>query len=136
MPAPIETVEPEAAATSAFEDQLPLTGQFVAQWADTAGSVEITRHRDGTVWATLADFSTGASPNLRLYLNEGKLVKNGDGAWATDSGTNYEIAPVQASGSSQEIQIPGSQYMTEIRSVTILDYTSPDFMNFGSAPLT
>lgn len=99
------------------------------------GSVEIARHSDGTVKATFTDFSTGTSPNLRLDLNEGDLVTHAEGAWTTEVGLTYEIAPVIPSASPQEVEIPGSNFMNEIHSVTIVDYTSPDYLNFGSAPL-
>jgi len=120
---------------SGFERQLPLEGRFVSQWTETVGSVEIARRSDGSVWATLTDFSTGASPNLRFYLNEGGLVKNADGAWTTDGGLSSDIASVSASASPQEIEIRGSRQMDEIHSVTIFDYTGPDYLHFGSAPL-
>ncbi|TFC39088.1 DM13 domain-containing protein [Cryobacterium sp. TMT2-14] len=130
-----ETSQNNSAGMSGFERQLPLAGQFVTQWTETVGSVEIERRSDGTVWATLSDFSTGASPNLRLYLNEGELVKNTDSAWTTDGGLSYDISTVRASASTQEIEIRGSQHMDEIHSVTIFDYTGPDYLHFGSAPL-
>ena len=125
----------DSAGMSGFERQLPLSEHFVSQGTETVGSVEIARRSDGTVWATLTDFSTGASPNLKLYLNEGELVKNADGAWTTDGGESQDIAPVSAPASKQEIEIRGSQRMDEIHSVTIVDYTGPDFLHFGSAPL-
>ena len=49
---------------------------------------------------------------------------------------SYEIAPLPASAGVQEIEIPGSGFMSAIYSVTIVDYTAPDFMHFGSAPLS
>ena len=132
---PAEANQNDPPQMSAFEQQLPLTGQFVTQSTETVGSVEIARDSEGTIKATFTDFSTGTSPNLRLYLNEGGLVTNADGAWTTDAGLSYEIAPVMASASPQEVEIPGSNFMNEIHSVTVVDYTSPDFLHFGSAPL-
>ncbi len=118
---------------SEFEQQLPLAGQFVTQGTETAGSVRIERRDDGAVWATLTDFRTGAAPDLRLYLNEGSLVKNPENAWTTEAGLAYEIASVSNSISTQEFEVRGSRMMTEIHSVTIADYSTS--VSFGSAAL-
>ena len=126
----------DAAGVGEFELQLPLYGQFVSQAMETAGSVEIELRSDGTVWATLTNFSTGTSPNLRLHLNEGPLVKNSEGAWTVDAGLNYEISGgVSASATTQEFEIVSSRQMTEINSVTIFDYSAPGYLSFGSAAL-
>lgn len=130
-----EASQNDSLGMSRFERQLPLAGHFVAQGTETVGSVEIARRSDGSVWATLTDFSTGVSPNLKLYLNEGELVKNADGAWTTDGGLSQDIAPVRASDSTQEFEIRGSQRMGEIHSVTIVDYTGPEYQHLGSAAL-
>ncbi|WP_441790466.1 DM13 domain-containing protein [Leifsonia sp. YAF41] len=135
MPSTTDADTGAPADLSAFEQQLPLHGEFVSQRTETAGEVEIARRSDGTVWATLTNFSTGSSPNLRLYLNEGALVKNADGAWSAESGAGYDIAANIGPSGSQQFEIPGSYGMPEIHSVTVFDFTAPDFYHFGSAPL-
>ncbi|WP_166878044.1 DM13 domain-containing protein [Salinibacterium sp. ZJ450] len=138
MATPSEAATQEAAAgLSEFEQQLPITGQFVNQWTETVGSVEIARRDNGTVWVTLTDFRTGSAPDLRLYLNEGALIKNSDDAWTTDVGARYELAgSVSENASVQEFEVPGAHTMDEIHSVTVRHYAAPDFPAFGSAPLS
>ncbi|WP_167040520.1 hypothetical protein [Salinibacterium sp. ZJ454] len=135
-PAEVAT-QKAAAGLSEFEQQLPLTGQFVSQWTETVGSVEIARRDDGSVWVTLTDFRTGAAPDLRLYLNEGALIKNADDAWTTDVGVSYQLAGgVSESAIVQEFEVPGSHTMNQIHSVTVMYYSGSDgFPAFGSAPL-
>ena len=126
----------ELATPAGFEQQLPLVGEFVSQGTETVGDVEIVRHDDGTVWAHLSDFSTGSGGDLRLYLNEGALVKNSEGFWTVDVGTGYEMAGQLAASGTQEIEINGSQSMSQIQSVSVRDYTGPDYPILGSAALS
>jgi hypothetical protein len=126
--------DPEAGSTE-FAQQLPLSGTFVSQWTETVGTVDIVRRADGTVWLTLTDFSTGTSPDLRLYLNEGAVLKNSDGMWTTDVGLNYEMDETVASDGTQEFEVTGAKYLTPIHSVSVMDYSAPDFNTYGSAPL-
>lgn len=80
---------------------------------------------------TLTNFRTGSSPDLRLYLNEGALVKNTDDAWTTDGGDHYEVAFVESAG-TQEFEIRDTGLMPENHSVTVAEYPGLDF---GSAAL-
>jgi hypothetical protein len=126
---------PDEGGLSEFEQQLPLSGTFVSQWTETVGTVDIAQREDGTVWVTLTDFSTGAAPDLRLYLNEGVLLKNSDDTWTTDGGLNYEMDEAVASVGTQEFEVEGADHLAPIHSVTVSDYSPPDFHNHGSAPL-
>jgi hypothetical protein len=135
-PTTADETHDDAVELSEFERQLPLSGQFVSQSAETSGSVEIARCSDGSVWASFTNFSTGTSSNLRLHLNEGALVKSSEGAWTVDDRKNYEISDVVgASANTQEFEIPGSPTMSAVRSITIFEYSAPDFLSFGSAEL-
>jgi hypothetical protein len=136
LPPPEGETQDDAPALGEFDQQLPLFGDFVSQAAETVGSVEIARRSDGTVWVTLTNLRTGTSPNLRLHLNEGALVKNAEGAWTVDAGHSYEMpGGVSASAGTQEFEIPDSRLMNAIGSITIFDYSPPDYLNFGSAAL-
>jgi hypothetical protein len=130
---------PSQAATpalSAFHQQLPLTGHFVSQWTETVGAVEIAQRADGSVWMTLTDFRTGPSPDLRIYLNDGALIKNSDGHWTVDGSSRYVVSgAVTNSEGIQEFEVRGSDLLPRIHSVTVMDYSAPDFLHFGSAGL-
>jgi len=134
-PAPSGAGTDPAAGLTEFEQQLPLTGTFVSQSTETVGTVEIARRDDGTVWVTLTDFSTGSAPDLRLYLNEGDLLKSSDDMWTTDVGLNYEMDEAVASAGTQEFKLEGATSMTPIHSVSVMDYSAPDFTTHGSAAL-
>lgn len=83
----------------------------------------------------LSNFRTGPSPDLRIYLNEGALVKDADGVWSSDADMAYEIGAVSDSDSTQEFKVPGSRLMSGIHSVTVMENAGPDYRNFGSAAL-
>ena len=124
----------EASELSEFEKQLPLSGAFVSQAADTEGTVKIERRTDGSVWISIDNFHTGDTADLRLYLNEDALVQDADGYWGSAAG-GYEIAVIDPGASTQEIEVPGAWDMPAIQSLTVSDYTPPDFPALGSVAL-
>jgi hypothetical protein len=124
----------QASELSEFEQQLPLSGEFVSQAAATEGTVDIERRSDGSVWVLLEDFHTGDAADLRLYLKEDALLQDADGYWGSAEG-GYEIAVIDPGATSQEIEVPGAWVMPAIQSLTVMDYTSPDFPALGSVAL-
>lgn len=136
---PVATSNPDTSDTSglsAFEQQLPLQGNFVSQLTETTGSVLIERRSDGLTWATLSGFSTGEASDLRLYLKEGALEQDTTGAWGDTAGYSFEIAPIDSTQADQEIAIPGAHTMPAIQTLTVMNYASPDFPSFGSVALS
>ncbi|WP_120339640.1 hypothetical protein [Cryobacterium soli] len=131
---PTTSGDAQASELSAFEQQLPLSGTFVSQGATTEGTVDIERRSDGSVWVLLDNFHTGDAADLRLYLNEDALVQDADGYWGSAAG-GYEIAVIDPSASTQEIEVPGAWDMSAIQSLTVSDYTPPDFPALGSVAL-
>lgn len=125
----------DGSVLSAFEQQLPLKGDFVSQWTETTGSVVIERRTDGSAWATLTGFSTGAATDLRLQLKEGALEQDGTGAWVDTAGYSFEIGPVDPARPDQEIAVPGAHLMPAISTLTVMSYESPDYPSFGSVAL-
>lgn len=124
----------QASDLSVFEQQLPLSGEFVSQATATEGSVDIERRSDGSVWVLLDDFQTDDASDLRLYLKEDALVQDADGYWGSAEG-GYEIAVIDPDAVTQEIAVPGAWDMPEIRSLTVMDYASPNFPALGSVAL-
>jgi hypothetical protein len=124
-----------AAGSNGFVQQLPLAGTFVTQWTETVGTVDIAQRDDGTVWVTLTGFSTGSAPDLRLYLNEGELLKNGDDNWTIEEGLTYEMDERVVAVGTQEFEVAGAKDMASIHSVSVLDYSATDFNAHGSAAL-
>jgi hypothetical protein len=131
---PTASGDAPASDLSEFEQQLPLSGKFVSQATATEGTVDIERRSDGSVWILLENFHTGDAADLRLYLNEDPLVQDADGYWGSAAG-GYEIAVIDPGASTQEIEVPGAWEMTAIRSLTVSDYTPPDFPALGSVAL-
>lgn len=129
-----DSADDQASDLSAFEQQLPLSGEFVSQATATEGTVDIERRSDGSVWVLLDDFHTGDASDLRLYLKEDALVQDADGYWGSAEG-GYEIAVIDPDAATQEIEVPGAWDMPEIRSLTVMDYTPPDFPALGSVAL-
>ncbi|HEX6953276.1 MAG TPA: DM13 domain-containing protein [Agromyces sp.] len=130
-PAPVASAAP---ALSEFEQQLPLSGRFVSQAAETSGTVRIERRADGTVWVVLEDFRTEDAPDLRVYLKTDPLLQDADGHWVS-SENGYDIATVDPARPTQEIEVPGAWDMPAIRSLTVRNYVAPDSPAFGSAAL-
>nr|RZI34891.1 hypothetical protein BJQ95_02738 [Cryobacterium sp. SO1] len=128
------TGDAQASDLSKFEQQLPLSGQFVSQATATEGTVDIERRNDGSVWVLLEDFHTGDAADLRLYLKEDALLQDADGFWGSAEG-GYEIAVIDPGASTQEIEVPGAWDMPAIQSLTVMDYTPPDFPALGSVTL-
>lgn len=124
----------EAPALSEFERQLPLSGRFVSQAAETSGTVRIERRADGTVWVVLEDFRTADASDLRLYLKTDPLLQDADGHWGASEG-GFEIAPIDPARPTQEIEVPGAWDMPAIRTLTVRNYVAPDYPSFGSAAL-
>jgi len=133
-PAPTGSADADASDLSGFEQQLPLSGTFVSQATATEGTVDIERRSDGSVWVLLENFHTGDAADLRLYLNEDALVQDADGYWGSAAG-GYEIAVIDPGASTQEIEVPGAWDMSAIQSLTVSDYTPPDFPALGSVAL-
>jgi len=119
---------------SEFEKQLPLTGTFVSQFADTEGTVKIERRSEGSVWIVIKDFHTGAASDLRLYLKADELVQDSDGHWGS-SEDGYEIAVHDLDTANYEIEVPGAWDMPAMHTLTIRDYTPPDYPSLGSVAL-
>lgn len=132
-PAPTASTAPES-ALSEFQRQLPLTGVFVSQATKTSGTVEIQRRADGSVWIVLDDFHTGDASDLRVYLKRDPLVQDADGYWGS-SGDGYEIASIDPTAQRQEIEVPGAGLMPAMRTLTVMDYVTPDYPALGSAAL-
>ena len=130
-PAPVASAAP---ALSEFEQQLPLSGRFVSQAAETSGTVRIERRADGTVWVVLEDFRTEDASDLRVYLKTDPLLQDADGHWVS-SENGYDIATVDPARPTQEIEVPGAWDMPAIRSLTVRNYVAPDSPAFGSAAL-
>lgn len=126
---------PSAPTLSGFEQQLPLSGTFVSQFAETTGTATIERRSDGSTWVTLAGFSTGEAADLRLYLKEGELVQGADGYWGDTAGYGYEIATISPDAPQQEIPVPGAGTMPVVRTLTVMDYAGPDYPSLGSVSL-
>jgi hypothetical protein len=124
----------QASELSAFEKQLPLSGEFVSRATATDGTVEIERRSDGSVWILLENFSTGDAADLRLYLKEDAPVQNGNRYWDSAAG-GYEIAVIDPDATTQAIEVPGAWEMPAISSLTVMDYAGPDFPALGSAAL-
>ncbi|ROP50196.1 MULTISPECIES: hypothetical protein [unclassified Rathayibacter] len=120
---------------SAFEQQLPLRGDFVSQQTETTGSVLIERRADGSTWATVTGFSTGDASDLRLQLKEGALEQDSSGAWVDTAGYSFDIGPLDPEQPDQEIAIPGAHTMPAIRTVSAMNYEGPDYPSFGSVSL-
>ncbi|PPF14401.1 hypothetical protein C5C94_07220 [Rathayibacter sp. AY1C3] len=125
----------EESSLSAFEQQLPLSGDFVSQQTGTTGSVRIERRTDGSTWAVLTGFSTGDASDLRLSLKEGALEQDESGDWVDTAGYSFEIAALDPDRPDQEIPIPGAATMPEIRTLTVMDYQGPDYPSLGSVAL-
>ncbi|QHC58859.1 hypothetical protein [Rathayibacter sp. VKM Ac-2760] len=125
----------DAEQLSAFEQQLPLRGDFVGQGAETWGSVVVDRRADGSTWATFTGFSTGTATDLRLHLKEGALEQDDEGHWVDTAGSSFEIGPLDPARSEQEIEIPGAHLMPAIATLTAIDYTAPDYPSLGSVAL-
>ena len=100
----------------------------------TEGSVEIQRREDGSVWIVLENFDTGDAADLRLYLKEDELLQDADGYWGAAEG-GYELLLADPGASRQEIEVPGAWDMPEILTLTVADYTPPDFPALGSVAL-
>ncbi|WP_306232053.1 hypothetical protein [Agrococcus beijingensis] len=130
------TSAPEVAVPqgSAFQQQLPLSGTFLSQAAETSGSARIERRDDGSVWVVLEDFRTGAASDLRLYLKPARLVQDADGHWGAGGG-QWEIASLDPAATTHEIEVPGAHDMPAIHTLTVMDYALPDFPSFGSVAL-
>ncbi|MCM6763130.1 hypothetical protein NB037_11950 [Rathayibacter sp. ZW T2_19] len=126
----------DASPLSAFEQQLPLRGDFLSQQSATTGSVLIERRADGSTWAVLSGFSTGDASDLRLSLEEGALEQDGSGAWVDTAGYSFEIAPLDPDLPDQEIAIPGARTMPAIATLTVMDYGGPGYPSLGSVALT
>ncbi|MBO0985495.1 hypothetical protein [Rathayibacter sp. SD072] len=126
----------DASPLSAFEQQLPLEGDFLSQQSETTGSVLIERRADGSTWAILSGFSTGDATDPRLHLKEGALEQDSSGDWVDTAGYSFEIAPVDPDLPDQEIPIPGAGTMPEITTLTVMDYGGPDYPSLGSVALT
>ncbi|GAA1825881.1 hypothetical protein GCM10009750_06440 [Agromyces salentinus] len=133
-PAPSSSTASEPRALSEFEQQLPLTGSFVSQASDTTGTARIERRADGSVWVMLEDFQTGDASDLRLYLKTDPLLQDTDGHWGSAEG-GYEIASIDPSAPTQEIEVPGTWTMPAIQTLTVANYVAPHFPAFGSAAL-
>ncbi|PPF32057.1 hypothetical protein C5D04_13650 [Rathayibacter sp. AY1D2] len=131
-PGPAASDGPEL---SAFEQQLPLRGDFVSQQTETTGSVLIERRADGSTWAILTDFSTGDASDLRLQLKEGALEQDSSGAWVDTAGYSFDIGPLDPEQPDQEIAIPGAHIMPALRTLTAMNYEGPDYPSFGSVAL-
>ena len=131
---PTSSSDAPASDLSEFEQQLPLSGTFVSQAAATEGSVEIQRREDGSVWIVLENFDTGDAADLRLYLKEDELLQDADGYWGAAEG-GYELLLADPGASRQEIEVPGAWDMPEILTLTVADYTPPDFPALGSVAL-
>lgn len=121
-------------ALSEFEQQLPLTGIFVSQATETRGTARIERRADGSVWVTLEDFRTGDASDLRLYLKTDPLLQDADGHWGSAE-DGYDIASIDPTAPTQEIEVPGAGAMPAIRTLTVRNYIGPDYPAFGSAAL-
>lgn len=121
---------------SAFEQQLPLQGDFVSQYTETVGSVRIERRSDGTTWAVLTGFSTGDVADPRLSLQEGPLEQDASGAWVDTAGMSFDIGGVEPALPDQEIAIPGAHLMPEIATLTVMDYAGADYPSLGSVAQT
>ena len=132
--APIPSKTAETSELSEFEQQLPLSGEFVSQAADTTGTVDIQRREDGSVWVVLENFQTGDATDLRLYLKQDPLLQDADGHWGS-SEDGYEIASIDPGASTQKIEVPGAWDMPAIYTLTVRDYLPPDYPAFGSAAL-
>jgi hypothetical protein len=136
VPATSSVAPPSAASPlSAFEQQLPLSGDFVSQQTATTGSVRIERRADGSTWAVLTGFSTGDASDLRLSLKEGALDQDASGNWVDTAGYSFDIAALDPDLPDQEIPIPGAATMPEIRTLTAMDYQGPDYPSLGSVAL-
>jgi hypothetical protein len=139
-PTPAASTSPSASEDarsselSEFEKQLPLSGEFVSQSADTGGTVQIERRTDGSVWIIIDNFHTGAASDARLYLKEDPLLQDADGYWGSSEG-GFEMAPFDLNTPNLEIEVPGAWTMPTILSLTIADYSSPDFPALGSVAL-
>jgi len=129
-----EPADVPASDLSEFEQQLPLSGEFVSQATATEGTVDIERRSDGSVWVLLENFHTGDATDLRLYLKEDALIQDADGYWGSSEG-GYEIAVIDPGATTQEIEVPGAWDMAAIQSLTVMDYTPPDFPALGSVAL-
>jgi hypothetical protein len=124
----------EPVALSEFEQQLPLIGLFVSQATETSGTARIERRVDGSVWVILDDFRTGDASDLRLYLKADPLLQDADGHWGSAE-DGYEIASIDPTAPTQEIEVPGARDMPAIRTLTVRNYVAPDYPAFGSAAL-
>lgn len=133
-PTPSTSTATEPPALSEFEQQLPLTGSFVSQASDTTGTARIERRADGSVWVTLEGFRTGDASDLRLYLKTDPLLQDANGHWGS-SESGFEIASIDPTAPTQEIEVPGAWTMPAIRTLTVMNYVPPDFPAFGSAAL-
>lgn len=131
---PAASGDVEASELSEFEKQLPLSGRFVSQAANTEGTVKIERRTDGSVWISIDNFHTGAASDLRLYLKEDPLVQDAEGYWGS-SEDGYSIAVLDLDTANFEIEVPGAWDMPAIKSLTVRDYTPPDFPALGSVAL-
>jgi hypothetical protein len=131
---PAASADVEASELSEFEKQLPLSGKFVSQAADTEGTVKIERRTDGSVWISIDNFHTGAASDLRLYLKEDALVQDAEGYWGS-SEDGYSIAVLDLDTANFEIEIPGAWTMPAIQTLTIRDYSPPDYPALGSVAL-
>lgn len=133
---PVASTRPvsETDVMSTFEQQLPLTGEFVSQAAETRGSARIELREDGTAWVVLTDFTTGPGLDLRLYLIDGPLVRDADGHWvAGPSSFQYEVAQIDPALAEQEIEVPAAGELPQIQTLTIKEYA---VASFGSVALS
>ncbi|TFD02947.1 hypothetical protein E3T25_07820 [Cryobacterium sandaracinum] len=131
---PITSAPAETPELSEFEQQLPLSGEFVSQAAETTGTVDIQRREGGSVWIVLENFRTGDETDLRLYLKQDALVQDAEGHWGS-SEDGYEIASIDPGASTQEIEVPGAWDMPAMYTLTVGAYLPPDYPALGSAAL-
>ena len=82
----------------------------------------------------LDDFRTGDASDLRLYLKADPLIQDADGYWGSAE-DGYEIASIDATAPTQEIEVRGAWDMPAVRTLTVMNYVAPDFPAFGSAAL-
>ena len=73
-------------------------------------------------------------PTATRRQDRAALVQDAGGLWGSAAG-GYEIAVIDPSASTQEIEVPGAWDMSAIQSLTVSDYTPPDFPALGSVAL-
>jgi len=135
MPDPSSNTATTATPTSDTKTQLPLSGEFVSQGAETTGTVTIAATSDTEFTITLSNFSTGAGDDLRLWLSEGELTLGADGAYYVDGDAQLELGgTIDPTDPEQSFVFPITALSDwDIRSFTVYDY--PGRTAFGSAAL-